>query len=347
MKQRPFVSYAQNFEDVMLHRALRHVTKGFYVDIGADHPTDLSVTKAFYERHWRGINVEPLASSHAHFVRERPGDVNMRVLAGNRTDHHTFYQFGDRDTGCSTIDPQVVALHASRGETPVREWVVPMTTVDDLCDRYAPPDIHFLKVDVEGAEKLVFEGMTFQRHRPWVILAESTRPGTQASAHYDWEPLLTSREYSFVYADGLNRFYIANERANLRSAFAYPPNVFDGFELSGCRHQCGSRRRGLSRVLSRLSWPDRLTKGWVARPPAAAFSPAAVVAPVHAATDAPAAGDHPHFGEGFVDPDRETLLSLRWIIRHPRAAAGLLSRQPRKVLRFATRQPRRFLFAHG
>ena len=79
MKQRPFVSYAQNFEDVMLHRALRHVTKGFYIDIGADHPTDLSVTKAFYERHWRGINVEPLASSHAHFVRERPGDVPLLV----------------------------------------------------------------------------------------------------------------------------------------------------------------------------------------------------------------------------------------------------------------------------
>ena len=171
--------------------------------------------------------------------------------------------------------------------------------------------------------------------------------GDSGREHPSREPLLTSREYSFVYADGLNRFYIANERANLRTAFAYPPNVFDGFELSGCRHQCGSRRRGLSRVLSRLSWPDRLTKGWTARPPAAAFSPAAVVAPVPAATDAPAAGDHPHFGEGFVDSDRETLLSLRWIIRHPRAAAGLLSRQPRKVLRFATRQPRRFLFAHG
>ena len=59
MKQRPFVSHAQNFEDVMLHRALRHVTKGFYVDIGADHPTDLSVTKAFYDRNWRGIGLIP------------------------------------------------------------------------------------------------------------------------------------------------------------------------------------------------------------------------------------------------------------------------------------------------
>lgn len=30
-----FVSYAQNFEDVMLYRALKHVEKGFYIDVGA------------------------------------------------------------------------------------------------------------------------------------------------------------------------------------------------------------------------------------------------------------------------------------------------------------------------
>jgi hypothetical protein len=31
----PFISYAQNYEDVILWRALRHVEKGFYVDVGA------------------------------------------------------------------------------------------------------------------------------------------------------------------------------------------------------------------------------------------------------------------------------------------------------------------------
>ena len=54
-----FVSYAQNFEDVMLWRALRHVESGFYIDVGAAHPDDYSVTRAFYDRGWSGINVEP------------------------------------------------------------------------------------------------------------------------------------------------------------------------------------------------------------------------------------------------------------------------------------------------
>ena len=43
-----FISYAQNFEDVILWRALNHVENGFYVDVGAMDPTEHSVTKAFY-----------------------------------------------------------------------------------------------------------------------------------------------------------------------------------------------------------------------------------------------------------------------------------------------------------
>ena len=44
------VSYAQNFEDVMLWRALGQVENGVYIDIGAQHPLIDSVSKAFYEK---------------------------------------------------------------------------------------------------------------------------------------------------------------------------------------------------------------------------------------------------------------------------------------------------------
>ncbi len=54
-----FTSYAQNFEDVMLWRALRHIDQGYYIDVGAWSPELDSVTKAFYEHGWHGINVEP------------------------------------------------------------------------------------------------------------------------------------------------------------------------------------------------------------------------------------------------------------------------------------------------
>ncbi len=54
-----FISYAQNFEDVMLWRALKHVENGFYVDVGAQDPVVDSVSLAFYEHGWRGVHIEP------------------------------------------------------------------------------------------------------------------------------------------------------------------------------------------------------------------------------------------------------------------------------------------------
>jgi len=52
-----YIYYAQNFEDVMLWRALKHIKNGFYIDIGAWDPVIDSVSNLFYENGWRGINV--------------------------------------------------------------------------------------------------------------------------------------------------------------------------------------------------------------------------------------------------------------------------------------------------
>ena len=38
----PFISFAQNLEDVVLHRALSEITHGFYVDVGANSPDEQS-----------------------------------------------------------------------------------------------------------------------------------------------------------------------------------------------------------------------------------------------------------------------------------------------------------------
>jgi hypothetical protein len=70
-----FVSYARNAEDVMLWRALRDLPAGRYVDAAAsDQP---SVTRAFYERGWRGVNVAASAPYHARLLQQRPEDVNL------------------------------------------------------------------------------------------------------------------------------------------------------------------------------------------------------------------------------------------------------------------------------
>jgi FkbM family methyltransferase len=223
-----FISYAQNFEDVMLWRALKHVQAGFYIDVGAGHPDDYSVTRAFYDRGWRGINIEP-TSRITRLAGARPLDLNLHAAAvGQATDKLILFVVED-NKDISTLDPALAQTHRATGCT-ISESTVSAVTLAEICRQHVRCDIHFLKIDVEGAERQVLQGADFAQYRPWVVVVEATAPNSQVSTHAAWDELLTDAEYRFVWFDGLNRFYIAAERwDNLSAAFAAPPNIFDDF----------------------------------------------------------------------------------------------------------------------
>jgi len=221
-----FVTYAQNFEDVILWRALKHVDRGFYVDCGAYHPTRQSVTKTFYDRGWRGINIEPIPSLLQEFVVQRPLDTNLAIAVSDGSDGAELYEIAG--TGLSTIFHTIAQQHIKAGLS-TRVINVPTTTLSDILRQFAPSEIHFLKIDVEGAEHLVLRGADFDRFRPWIVLVEATRPTTQQPSGEAWEKTLLNAGYDFAYFDGLNRFYVAKEHSELSKLIAVPPSVFDDF----------------------------------------------------------------------------------------------------------------------
>ena len=221
-----FISYAQNFEDVMLWRALKHIQMGFYIDVGANDPDIDSVTKAFYERGWRGVNIEPLPSHHAHLIKARPRDISLLCAAGSTRGEIQLWECDVR--GWATASADVVSMHLANGHNGTYHQV-PIFPLREICAQYATDDIHFLKIDVEGFEKSVIDGMDFARFRPWILVIESTRPNSTEEIHWQWEPAVLSANYVLAYFDGLNRFYVAQEHSELLETLRYPPNIFDGF----------------------------------------------------------------------------------------------------------------------
>lgn len=220
------VSYAQNFEDVILLRALRQVERGFYIDIGAQDPVHYSVTKMFYELGWHGINIEPVEHWHQRLQQDRSHDVNLNVAVSDAPGALRMYEVVG--TGLSTTEREFAQRHVSAGFE-VREIDVPCVTLDSICAAQGVTEVHFLKVDCEGAEAAAFRGFSFAAVRPWIIVVEATEPLSQEPAFSSWEPMLLQHDYRFVYADGLNRFYLANEHGELSESFGLPPNVFDAF----------------------------------------------------------------------------------------------------------------------
>jgi len=223
-----FVSYAQNQEDVVLWRALHQVGEGFYIDVGANHPEEHSVTSAFYERGWKGINIEPVDQWFRELERARPRDTNLQVAVGADSGFLDFYEVPG--SGLSTSDVNIAERHRQEHGFENVKRRVALDTLTRICDSLnLQEDIHFLKIDVEGAERAVLEGFDLERYRPWIILVESTEPLSQTRNHDAWEQLILDKAYSFVYFDGLNRYYLAVEHAELGVRFDTPPNVFDDF----------------------------------------------------------------------------------------------------------------------
>lgn len=234
-----FVSYAQNFEDVMLWRALKHVEKGFYIDVGAWSPDMDSVTKAFYERGWRGINIEPEPEIFKNFHVRRREDMNLCVAIADYEGEREFYHI--KNSGLSTLNQELAGEFASRGMD-VRMFPVPVLTLNRVWEEHVGcRAVHFLKVDVEGFEECVIRGNDWQKHRPWIVMVEAMRPSSQIENFHTWEPIILQADYLFAYADGINRFYVAMEHAELLDAFKYPPNRFDHFKtvsLHECEIEC-------------------------------------------------------------------------------------------------------------
>ena len=225
-----FVSYAQNFEDVVLWRALGDIVAGCYLDIGAQDPVFDSVSLAFYEAGWRGIHVEPTPAYAARLREARPDEVVIEAAVSDAPGPLELHEFCG--TGLSTGKSEIATRHAERGFSG-QKIIVPCVRLDKLFETAG--DIHWMKIDVEGMESEVLASWGKSGSRPWVVVVEATAPMEQSPTDHLWRHEVERRGYSEVYFDGLSRYFLHEDHAELTERFAAPPNIFDGFQVSS-RH---------------------------------------------------------------------------------------------------------------
>lgn len=223
-----FVSYAQNFEDVMLWRALGDIEGGRYLDIGAQDPIADSVSLAFYNAGWRGIHVEPTPAYAALLREARPDEQVIQAAVSDADGPMPLFEFPS--TGLSTGVPDVAQGHVALGFEQ-RPIIVPTVRLDHLLE-LANGDLHWLKIDVEGMESQVLRSWGGHPLRPWILVIESTQPNTKIPTHESWIAEVTGRGYEEVYFDGLSRYFLHADHLDRKDRLTTPPNLFDGFQVT-------------------------------------------------------------------------------------------------------------------
>jgi len=200
--------------------------------VGAAHPVHHSVTKWFSDCGWSGVNVEPLPAFADLLRQQRPRDVTLQVACSRKGGLSTLHEVPDC-VGMATLEAEVRDTLESQGRT-VAEASVTCITLNEICESHVNDRmIDFMKIDVEGHEAAVLEGLDLRRWRPRILVVEATIPGSPAPSHHGWEPQILSNDYMFAQFDGLNRYYVRSEDLILVEMLGTPVNVFDDFISCG------------------------------------------------------------------------------------------------------------------
>jgi len=208
VRKKIFLSYAEFFEDYILHLLLHDVENGFYVDVGAFHSSIASVTKYFYENEWTGVNIEPEYPKFQELKQARLRDMNVNCGCGSEEKELEFYVFD----GMSTCDSETInspEWSLAKQKDSIKKEKVLVRKLTDILQELKLQDktIHFLKIDVEGFEGEVLKGLDFSLFRPYLIVMEATIPGTDIPCHERWEHILTQNSYEFIFSHSINRYY--------------------------------------------------------------------------------------------------------------------------------------------
>jgi len=205
-----FVSYSQDFEDFILYYIFYDTPKGFYIDVGAHDPTYFSVTKSFYDRGWKGINIDPIPEKYLLFKKYRPRDINLQLAAGNLEGNTTF-----------KVDGLVSSLLYNKKDNYSKIVKISVKTMKNICRTYIPKEIkiNFCKIDVESAEKYVLLGYDFVNYRPNVFCIESLTNNNNIPEYKEWEDILIKNDFEFAYQFKRNRFYYDKRIRKMKNKF--------------------------------------------------------------------------------------------------------------------------------
>jgi len=203
-------SFAFTGEDRIIEGILKPIVtgKGYYVDIGCNHPKFLSNTYNLYRRGWKGICVDANEELIKKYALCRPKDIAVQALVSNKIEERPFY-FSQNDV-LSTTEQSNLQIIVNQGLTYERKQFLPKTLTSILDQNNFAREFDLLSVDVEEHDLQVLNSLDFEKYSPKLIIVEdesfeiSTQEGNAINL------FLESRGYLLVGSVLKNQYYLKN-----------------------------------------------------------------------------------------------------------------------------------------
>ena len=209
--------WGQHAEDAIIRIFLPNTTDGFYVDVGAFHPTRYSNTYSFYLDGWTGINIDPSIDSINSFNAVRPRDVNINVGVADESGTLQYYRF--EEGAFNTFDP-TIACNWKEHSRPLPTETIRVERLESILQLHLNErQIDFLTIDVEGLELSVLQSNDWLQYRPRLIVMEvHGRLPVDEYTGLTVIKYLKELNYVFVGIVGHSTYFLSHEEYSTYSA---------------------------------------------------------------------------------------------------------------------------------
>ncbi len=188
--------YSQREEQPAILAACAKAKRHRVLDIGANHPTDKSNSRALIEAGWSAVLIEP-----------SPGPLRSLVEGyGYKSPYHDQVEVVGAAAGCENgLVKLQITDDAVSSEAPSEQWrrdggffgtlLVPMLTIDDILNRFGEFDC--VSIDTEGTSVDLFHRLIARDMYPACIVVEHDKryiEAVKAARARHYSPVYESEE---------------------------------------------------------------------------------------------------------------------------------------------------------
>ena len=163
--------YAQYKQDEYLEsKIFKGFKNGVFIDVGAHDGKSLNNTLYFEETNgWTGINIEPMPNEFNSLCKNRPSCINLNLAVSDSNGISDFILNSGYTNMLSGLkkdyDPRLLRrLNYENKEYDGKTEIISVKTnrLDKICLEQNIKHVHFLSIDVEGAEFSVIKSINFE-----------------------------------------------------------------------------------------------------------------------------------------------------------------------------------------
>lgn len=189
-------SYSFGGVDLLIDYIFKNKKKGFYVDIGCQHPISNNNTYLLFKKGWSGINIDLDQTNIDLFNIERPIDINICSALSSEEGIEKLYFFHN-GSPINSLNQSISNLNNSKIN---KVTDIKVNILNNFLEKYQIKKIDFLNIDVEGHELNVLKGFDIDFFKPSVICVEflDTSMNKMEFKNIKLDNILNSEIYKFL-----------------------------------------------------------------------------------------------------------------------------------------------------